>query len=1408
MSIFDDIQNAINPQDARRFLPPEARLGAAGAGLLTSHADSLLNLLQLGSNAAKDVSGPGFYVSSKTNTGPAIPIIAPHGIIPGGPLSGNSDRVQSTWEEVRKRQAQGTQGRELYDEAMQNTGVVDRLAREVAYDPLSYAGLGLPGKIGTPAAQYAGLLTKSPIVAGRVADAFNILQKVDTAVVELPWKAVSGTVGTGLEAVGKIPVYGKLKMTKENATVVPVSTLGEWAGATSKHGQFKKIIRQVEDLVAHLKNTGRDVESDIQRESQHRTFLDDLRNPTGSVPTLEKKREESLIGLQHFSSTLAAKGDVYSNALIYAGHDLINSAWKRALGIAEKHGESNPIAQRAIDNAYLDSMAILLALEQAEKKTPEEVAALLKGVDPAHLATAAIDTKAAGSTVDTAINAVRNQMGGKFLTSVSGDVNELAIQDLIHSSAINTHSNVLNSLSTAHGSDITTPLLENAYKSILSSVGESQAVRKGLPSITSAVPDQMKGTATREWGNLKKWTNNIIKDRNVITKALSDAWKAKMGNAPIPGDITSLKTIAPEERYNEINKILTGMGLPSVTKPTELLDVLKGEFVGDTARFKRLNEAITRWESGDVIKDDTYTLIGDALGRDKRELFGVDTKSGAANLALNIWKELSLTTISYPITNLFSAVVAGSFEHVDPVRTLYHFFQNLGPAMKGQPYTVSTLENAARLSGQDIPAAAKHSSGLLETTVVQEYVGNTGVSASQKIGMGKMAIGGGAVGAVSGALQPDVEDRNQAILTNAAVGTALGAALPHMSFYIRRLSAGIETTVRQEAYLHRFLTEVETRLTAPGGLHDILDEALGRGAVSSVLDPATGQRTVVSLANSPATRAGATAEVTDKLSANQAAYEATSKFAAAKGGLISAQDVENILIKYVPDEAIARRAAARWKSQLEEASQAGLGFSNKIHVDYEVLSNAEQFIKTAAPFSTWPVKMSPFFAQHILENPAVALTLYKLDQLSAEDVEKNGLTQRFEGSVPMGLGSALFSAILGRPVTSYINPLRGFIPFSDVGKSLNQAQDTENPVEKGLSIAQAVGLSPHPALAAVLRLATKSPPSGYLRQGEPLRGIEALAGLNKGRGYDLNAITTTPERVIRTALTGEEPPDLREAAIQKRVDELALSQTGYPIQSNQPSVGPYVQAKSSRSGPIWDQAAREVGQEKGAASSLGFVSQFLSPQAILSPQEADIRRNQSAQRTENASTGIDVLRTQVQTLAAQDKNADATGQLKADIWKYIAQTGPYSKEDMSKVENLMHDGTIGAMEEALNVLSPIDREAPAQGYQSGGTPLHGQLTREFATWKNPSAILTEAGIPDKEKADLLKAWKEYDSSPKWAQEMYKKDKKYGGAPVNKIMELQKAYRAAHPLLDGYLNYRDSQDGGGNINEYITLVKGR
>jgi hypothetical protein len=1190
------------------------------------------------------------------------------------------------------REAQQTpMTQEAFRTGLEDLPFHTRLTAETVTDPLSYLGMGLPGKAAPTVGAGARMLGVDAKVAARIADMVAGLDAADTLLAEAPLKIAGGTAKTALGAVGSIPTFGTLKIMDSTGGIRGSQTLGEWATATSNRGWFKHFVREAANLSEHLQKGGHSLEEDMRLAGEYQAM-----RPYDVTPPVEGEPDPNLAHLQDVYQELTKKATSLT--------DPTQRTWAQTLMNEIEpptHWPNNSPSQ----GAY------------------EDVLSAMTG------ANVLMDTVPAAGVVTGPGRA---------------GVRQVSFQS-------------------------------EAQRLLTRAVDEGRLVMEGKPHILASLPDTMHETGTREWGNFVKFAGKVQDDRQRFASALRDAWTAAHPGQQFP--LANLDTIAPDQRYAAINRVLGDLGHAPAANPVDVLNSVRGHFMGDIPRVLKLEGALKRWPDRDLFGFDTktqtpvdlYDLVVRGVSREKADLYKVVPdkndvmaifKTGTA-----LWKETNLLSPTYPITNLVGGLFAGALEGVNPVTTLSHLVENVGTAMRDQPVVNSQVRKTLAQINMALPDGLTSGSGILnEVTPVKEWIGK-GLTASQSVGSVKLGLAGAGVGALSGYLQSDVapEDRSKAVAIKALEGGVGGAALPHISgLLLRRLTAGIETTLRQDAW-HLFLMK---------GIAARQDGLLTD--VQATLGPYGGRR-----------GAAAFTAIQDRLTQNH--------------GLISPQEVEATLNASGLNPARSRLVASRWESALAEASNEGMDAVSRIHVDYEVLNNADEAIRNAIPFSTWPVKMLPFFGKHLLERPSVLMSLVHLNLLSAWDANEKGLTPRFTGAVPIaGMGDALYSWALGHPVTAYYNPLRGLVPFSDTNKSLeNMGTALENGdyVDAAMQAGGVVGLSPHPLIQYAMRLgSSEAPAQGMIRQGEPLRGVEAFAGLNQGRGFDLNAAFTESERAVRGLLHGEKPTDIRAANVDRRIDELAVRDTGKSIRSGDPAVAPYIAAKTDPNSGIWKQAAAEVARDKGAQSVVGFGSQILAPQTFLTPEEASIRGAQVDQRADPQVQQAKTIRDALAQLEAADgsggKATPAPPEVQQAVAGFIEQQhvqnvsrGIDDKDDLASAQRMFRVGSVGAMQKVLDTWAPYPTDL-SSGYASGGKPVQSELNKELATWSDPAAIAAIQGLPPDEQARASQMWQQYQDAPAWAKPRLRKS-------LNDILGMRDTYRKANPLLDAYMNARDA-----------------
>jgi hypothetical protein len=466
-------------------------------------------------------------------------------------------------------------------------------------------------------------------------------------------------------------------------------------------------------------------------------------------------------------------------------------------------------------------------------------------------------------------------------------------------------------------------------------------------------------------------------------------------------------------------------------------------------------------------------------------------------------------------------------------------------------------------------------------------------------------------------------------------------------------------------------------------------------------------------------------------------------------------------------------------------------------------------------FSTWMLKAYPFFARHIAERPIIGLSIAKINEESDRIRQQEGLTGRITGAMKTPVADQIWSALLGRPVESYYNPLRMFIPFADTYRSLSQVGDqaARDDSETGglntaLNVAETILPSMNPIAGAAIRTlglrGNDEPAQGYNRWAGPFKGLTAIAGINDGQGINLNAPFIKAEEGLRQALHGERPVNVEEAQVARKIDEMALRNTGQTIGSKSPVVAPYINAKASHKGPQWEAAAAEVAKETGLRSIAGFTSQALAPQALVGAEEKQIRQAKAGTLVKPETT------TALAALAANPQTANTP----------LPPDHPIIQELRAATDTLTQQ--LGLPAPPAPALADLEAATPARldtlrkeifkaqardnplltAYQGGGGSSESALGAQIAKNQNIHAILADdpvwQSLPPRAQENLLTAVQKNLALPP-AQQVH------SGAlgMVTKYVEGRRDLnRKTQPELDQYLTYQQQQHGAGNVKDFL------
>jgi hypothetical protein len=817
----------------------------------------------------------------------------------------------------------------------------------------------------------------------------------------------------------------------------------------------------------------------------------------------------------------------------------------------------------------------------------------------------------------------------------------------------------------------------------------------------------------------------------------------------------------------------------------------------------KVDSVIQRWGKADILTDEPYRAAFDRVARQLQPKFGImPPKPGSPaaignwwnNNIMQPWKATQLMTPAYLISNALGITANSALEGVSPVQIFKNLMTTIGPRARGEAgqfgthavYTPEAMDLYKEL-GIVAPVQTQNGSALLaDLTPTGRFTG-TGQSAIDRWGPLWLALGGGVGGATAGALTPgDPNNRAQNVAIGAGMGAGLGAAMPFLSrLVLQRLSAALEGAARETAWSHGVnqylgengalqlnnIAEQALRGTREGLQIDstgkwipknTLDEVqMGSNSLPDLLfrgNPAPPDvQTAVDAAfprvNTPPFRnpplpipnpaltvTPPTARVVQHGLTPDEVDQALQAISSRRGRMSQAE-LERALRTAGVNPEDARKAGMAWGEHLQKASDQGLNLANQINFNYEDLNNAEQAVKNISPFATWGLKAYPFFAKNLAAHPVLAESILNMLDESRKEQQSRGLTGRFDGTMEFNGVSNLLSKVLGRESHAYFNPLNALVPFSDVG-SLQNMDPNDGLLSNLMDASNAFGFGMRPEMQFALRAGGAQgdvPASGYVRSASFLKALTSILGVNSGRGIDLNSPFIAAERGIRGR---DNTPNLDESAITKRIDELALANTGIPSSSTDARVGPYVAAKVTRSGSIWDQAARDVAGDQAARAVPGFLlGQAATPRALLSGEEAKIR----AARQEGLSLTPDQSK-QLSDLAQNNPNAPVppviVSQVTAAATALAQENGHDTLPD--EVTTLLQTPTAANVAQVQKWVYELEaQKSPLiQAYSGGGTERVARLNNAISLYNNPAGLLSmdpqQVGLSSQQTQDLIR----------------------------------------------------------------------
>lgn len=302
----------------------------------------------------------------------------------------------------------------------------------------------------------------------------------------------------------------------------------------------------------------------------------------------------------------------------------------------------------------------------------------------------------------------------------------------------------------------------------------------------------------------------------------------------------------------------------------------------------------------------------------------------------------------------------------------------------------------------------------------------------------------------------------------------------------------------------------------------------------------------------------------------------------------------------------ANLLAREWQSATQQASDAGVNLSNKVHFDFDKTYNIEDklFLKKIMPFHFFATRNFPGYAEMLANRPEVVNAWMAYNNASEQDRIEMGLPDRFEGMVPIGDG--FLDSILG-PNKVFFNPMSA-LSFVDQTKGVGQATADNEYTEPAKLLSRKgigglidrsgkLGLGgPAPWIQIPLSIVglteegAKDETMPILRHSgitQATLGTDLGEGVARGFIDDARAMFHNGERV--ETHTGSQ---FRDNQIVTKLQETMQS---YIDAGNDPTAVRDLFVQASKDGPgnqLWDQAAEEVQGEQGKRDWRNFFFPF------------------------------------------------------------------------------------------------------------------------------------------------------------------------------------------------------------------------
>lgn len=947
----------------------------------------------------------------------------------------------------------------------------------------------------------------------------------------------------------------------------------------------------------------------------------------------------------------------------------------------------------------------------------------------------------------------------------------------------------------------------------------------GLPGALADLPAFNRNILMQHLDDLKKQSDVILGKtpaaagavggglKGKFEKTLQTIYEAQTGTPYTPKALgadtlehfnNTIRSMNPAMAAR-LDSVTGGKGIQSGKDFTEFARSL----VPDST-LNSLRKDLTKYPGGDILTADLFPLVKDRVIRQYAKGLGLSENVNPfvehAGTVMNLWKESALLAPAYHAANEAGGLFMQALEGINPLRTMEANKENIGKILMGGPGTDIVGSHSKALMDRlemlfPPEATGAGAAGMRDESYnLARELSQKGLPASQRIGGPKLSAGLGAFGGLAGNMNTPDDASPQERAINIAAGAGIlggaGALFPKASAKNMDIGRGLEDILRKEVFTEG------VRRTLPGlrpELTKIVDDALD--VIPEMISSTGTGRQITTLPISPNTRRA----IHDIIEHEQ--------------GIMGPSMIEGLLRRggVAPD--VAKIASDEWRDALLKARRNGLDLSNTVNFNYQDLNPLQQGIRDYVPFSTWGMKALPFFGRHMLENPWLLMKMAQLENASNQERKEQGLPGRFAGAVQTPIADEVWSQFLGRPVKTAYNPMRGLLPFSDIGRGL-QGQEGENPIQTALRLGQAVGLPgigpvPETILRTTGLMGEDAPDRGYIRQGNPIQYVTGRLGLNRGAGIDVNKPFVAAQDLIRRT-AGQHPVDTETRAIQNRLDEMAFARTGFTTQQREhPEVEPFITAKLGERGPLWDEARRDVAQLKSGLGTGNFIVQGLTPQAVIGPEEATFRGTRAQVIPQDTQRLFSDIQQEVQRNPQGDasKYAPALRTIAVQLSQAVYDQGVLQQGEISpRLERLLANPTATNINE---VRQSIQKELAARnptmgGYGQSGNSEEARLKVLLEAYNNVPALIKQdpalASLTPDQIAHITQvagAIEQGNMSPQ-VKQMLGQGKDPLALQIKALQSRKDMFRKqpGNEMLDKYLNYMAGSRGTGTMEGFF------